>query len=378
MPIEERTIVDLREEMALKALDDRYTVTEVAAMYDVSRPTVRHWRDRLRAAGRAGLTDRSHATRSCPHRTAEEVEALIVAERKRWGWGSKKILSRLQEHDPALVLPARSTVDGILSRHGLVRRRRRRGGQTPFRRRYDATEPGELTTIDHKGEFRLRNGTYCYPLTMVDSVSRYVLACVALDSTSLERAWPVIERVFRDHGLPRAMQSDNGPPFGSPNGKFSRLSVMLMSLGVQPVFGRPGVPQDNACHERMHRDLKDDTTRPPGRALGDQQKRFDDFVHRYNVERPHEGIGMQRPARLYSGSGRPYPRRRPTPEYELHWEPRLVNANGQISWRQRRIFVGHALSGQTLGLESTDDQLWAVHFFEFKIGDIDERTHRFI
>jgi transposase InsO family protein len=268
MPYKERTIVDWREEMALRALDKRYTVSEVARAFGVSRPTVRLWRERYREQGRGAMLDRSHAPESCPHRTGEQVEALIVAERKRWGWGSRKILKRLEESHPELVLPARSTADAILARHGLIERRRggRSAGRSPFVRRYEASEPGELTTIDHKGEFRLGSGRYCYPLTMVDSVSRYVLACEALDSTSFQRAWPVIERVFREHGLPVAMQSDNGPPFGATNGRFSQLSVALMALGVQPIFGRPGVPQDNARHERMHRELKRRATRPLPRA----------------------------------------------------------------------------------------------------------------
>jgi putative transposase len=269
MPILERTTVDIREEIALLALDRRYTLTEVAERFGVSRPTVRLWRDRYRERGRSGLVDRSHAPLSCPHRTSEEIEQLIVAEREEYGWGSKKILRRLQDAHPELDLPGRSAVDALLRRYGLVRpvRRDRRRAASPFQRRYPATEPGELTTIDHKGQFRMANGRYCYPLTIVDHVSRYLLACAALSSTRLSEAWPVITRVFREHGLPTAMQSDNGPPFGSPNGGLSTMSVRLMTLGVLPVFGRPAHPQDNGRHERMHKDLKAETTRPPASNL---------------------------------------------------------------------------------------------------------------
>jgi putative transposase len=310
MPILERTIVDIREEMALLALDDRYTLTEVALRYEVSRPTVRLWRDRYREGGRAGLVDQSHAPRRCPHRMSEPIEKLIVDERERYGWGSKKILRRLQDAHPELELPGRSAVDALLHKRGLVKpgRRHRAATSSPFRRRYTATEPGELTTIDHKGHFRMGNGRYCYPLTIVDNVSRYLLACAALSSTRLAEAWPVITRVFREHGLPRAMQSDNGPPFGSPNGGLSTMSVRLMMLGVLPVFGRPAHPQDNGRHERMHRDLKAQTTRPAASNLTSQQKSFDAFVDCYNTERPHEGIDMQRPANVFKPSTRPYPR----------------------------------------------------------------------
>jgi putative transposase len=380
MPFEERTIVDIREEMALRAMDKRYRVSEVAELFNVSRPTVRLWRDRYQEFGRAGLKDRSHAPGSCPHRTDAVIEAWVVADRERWGFGSKKILTRLQERHPEAHLPRRSTIDAILVRHRLVKgkRRRRERSAAPFARRYEAVEPGELMTIDYKGEFRLRSGKYCHPLTMVDYVSRYLLACEALDSTSFERAWPVIERVFREHGLPRAMQSDNGPPFGAPHGKFSRLTVELMSLGIQPVFSRPGVPQDNGAHERMHRELKKDTTIPPGQTLAEQQKRFDAFMQKYNYERPHEGIGMQRPGRVYTASRRPYPKRRAGPDYAAHWEKRKVLPGGDIKWAQKQIFISHALAGKTLGLEATEVELWTVHFHRFAIGKLDERNGTFI
>ncbi len=379
MPLEERTIVDLREEMARRALDERYSVREVAEMFGVTRPTVRKWRERYRDQGRGGLEDRSHAPQSCPHRTQAKTEELILAERQRWGWGSKKILERLSESHPHILLPARSTADAILSRHGLVKtaRVRRERSLTPFAQRYQAEKSGELTTIDHKGEFRLLNGRYCYPLTMVDSVSRFILACEALDSTSFHRAWPVILRVFREHGIPRAMQSDNGPPFGATNGKFSRLSVELMSLDIQPVFGRPGVPQDNGKHERMHRDLKRETAIEPAATFAGQQKLFNAFSYTYNVERPHEGVGMKRPARLYTPSPRPYPRRKLRPEYAAHWEKRLVTSSGEIKWRQAQIFVSQALAGQTIALELTDNELWIVHFHRFRIGKLDERNNQF-
>lgn len=303
MPLEERTIVDIREEMALAALEAGATVTDVAIRFGVSRPTVRLWRERYRKQGRSGLEDHSHATTNCPHRTHPAIEEAIVEERERWGFGSKKLLQRLTEAYPDIEFPARSTIDTILMRHGMVRpttEKRRAPGRGAVIARYQASDPSELTTIDYKGQFRLRSGRYCYPLTMVDSVSRYLLACEALPTTDFEHAWPVIERVFRKHGLPQAMQSDNGPPFGTAQGRFSTMSVVLMSLGVQPVFSRPAKPQDNARHERMHRDLKADIVRHRGSTLDEQQRFFNRFQRIYNVERPHEGIGAR-------SSGAPVP-----------------------------------------------------------------------
>jgi putative transposase len=380
MPLTERTIVDLREEMARRALDPRLTLGEVAQMFGVSRPTVRLWRERYRQQGRAGMSDRSHAPHSCPHRTAEELEQMIIAERQRWGWGSKKILRRLEDAHPELRLPKRATVDAILRRHDLVRRTRRQRakGKTPFAMRYRATEPGQLTTIDFKGHFRLKSGPYCYPLTIVDHASRYLLACTALRSTAFGPMWKVLERVFAEHGLPDAVQSDNGPPFGPTHGKFSTLSARLMMLDVQPVFIRPGHPQDNGRHERMHRDLKAATSRPPSQSFARQQGRFDEFVHTYNHERPHEAIDMKRPAQLYRRAPRALPRKIVPPEYPAHFEVRKIGSSGTVSWLGQPIFVTEALSGQRVGFEEIDDRLWTVHFYRFRIGQIDGRENIFI
>jgi len=378
MPLEERTLVDIREQMALAALERGAMVTEVAEQFGVSRPTVRLWRDRYRKEGRAGLTDRSHAPGVCPHRTVEELEDLIVEERERWGWGSKKLLKRLSERYPEVEFPPRSTVDAILSRRGLVRvqkeRRRCPAGPRAVAAGYEATEPSEMTTIDYKGQFRLRDGRYCYPLTLMDWLSRYLLACEALLTTDFSHAQPVVERVFREHGLPKAMQSDNGPPFGTANGRFSTMSVWLMSLGVQPVFSRPGKPQDNGRHERMHRELKADIIRHRAATPGEQQKLFDQFRRIYNQERPHEGIGQDRPARRFRPSPRPYPRKPRQPEYEAHWEKRKVMINGLLRWHSADVFLSETFAGQTVALEPFDLDLWRVRFHEFVIGTFDERT----
>lgn len=381
MPVQETTIVDIREQMVLRALDRRYTLSEVARMFDVTRQTVRMWRERYREAGRAGLADRSHAPHGCPHRTDPIVEELILAERKQWGWGSKKIRTRLEEAHPELSLPKRSTIDAILSRHDLVKlpRTRKRQKNTTFIRRYEATEPGQLTTIDYKGQFRLGNGQYCFPLTIADTVSRFLLAVEALPSNTFDPTWRVIERIFREHGVPWAMQSDKGPPFGPTHGRFSVLSVRLMTLDVQPVFSRPGKPGDNGRHERMHRDLKDRTTYPPSQTLRQQQRQFDEFRTIYNEERPHEGINMQRPARVYKvAQPRPFVARPRKPEYSSAFETRRVAANGEIGWNGHPIFISRSLGGHTLGFEPTDDGIWTVHFHRFVIGKIDEHRHDFL
>ena len=380
MPIEERTVVDQREEMALRALDKRYTVTEVGEMFGVTRPTVRLWRDRFCAEGRAGLEDRSHRPLTSPTRTDQAIEAMIVAEREKLGFGSKKIRRRLMDEHPELELPARSTIDGILARHGLVKQtvRRQRLDRAPFMARYLATKPGELMTADHKGQFKLQNGRYCYPLTLKDRVSHFVCACKATRSTSFDEAWPLIENAFREYGCPTAFHSDNGPPFGSSNGRFSLLSVKLMMLDIQPVFSRPGKPQDNGSHERMHRELKAFATRPAEDSFEAQQRRFDAFLHMYNVERPHEAIDQQRPANVFNGFARSFPRRKVGPSYAAAFETRKVSSSGDIKWRDQKIFISSTLAGQTIALEAEDDGVWRAHFFSFVIGKIDDRSGEFI
>lgn len=378
--MKERTKVDIREEMALRAIDERWSVSEVAKMFDVSRPTVRLWRDRYRAEGRAGLEDRSHAVKNCPHATDPEIVKAIVAKREKYGWGSKKILKLLEREHPELDLPARSTTDGILSRHDLVRKQRRSSSerQSPFQRPYEPTETGELFTIDFKGEFRLGNGRYCFPLTMTERLSRYILTCEALPSTSLDGVWKVLKRTFREYGLPQAIQSDNGPPFGATNGTFSTLGVRLMSYGVAPIYSRPGRPQDNGQHERMHRDLKREATRPSSQGMRSQQKRFDEFRTRFNEQRPHEALEMKFPVELFDGTKRSFPAKQPTPNYPESFEKRKIDGNGFFKWNSQPVFLSSAFIGHTLGFEAIDEGLWAVSFHRFVVGKFDEKEGRFL
>lgn len=380
MPLRARTIVELREEI-IKRVERDLPVSEAAALYGVSRPTIYEWMRRYQLEGVEGLKDRSRAPKSCPHRTPECIEQRLIAERRRWGFGSKQILQRLMEDEPEVAWPARSTVDGIFDRAGLVhqRRRRERKRVTPFLRRYEANHAGELSTVDFKGQFRLKNGRLCYPLTFVDAVSRYVIACEALPSTELEPAWAVMERTFREWGLPDAVQSDNGPPFGANGfGRISTVSVRLMKLGVLPVFSRPAKPQDNAAHERMHRTLKERATIPPGNDLLDQQRKFDEFRQIYNHERPHEGIGMSRPARLYRGSTRPFPSKVAPIEYEAWFDVRSIGRSGMLKCRTGHVFISHALAGQRIGLEPLDADRWNLYFGQFFLGILDEARRMFI
>jgi putative transposase len=360
-------------------LSGRYTVSEVSSLFGVSRPTVYKYRDRYRAGGREGLVDQSRA----PHqaeRTPDWMVERILEERMRWGWGSKKIRRRLIDEDPTIPWPARSTIDQIFNSHGLAKPRRRRPRpRSLFRHRYAATEAGELSTIDFKGEFRLGNGSYCHPLTMADSVSRFVLTCKGLESIELDPVWRAVERVFREHGIPWAMLSDNGPPFGGHGmGPLSTFSVRLMKLGIQPVFIDPAHPEQNGSHERMHRTLKDETTYPPAADLPGQQRVFNRFLQTYNYERPHESLDFRRPSELYHGSPRPFPPRLIRVEYPSSFEVRLVSANGAIKWSNQAIFLSKTLAGEQVGFSMTDTGLWDVFFGQFFIAKFDERERSFV
>jgi transposase InsO family protein len=376
MAIWKRGTVDQREAMVLLFLSGRYTASEVAARFEVSRPTLYAWVARYQAEGRAGLVDRAPIAHSCPHRTPAWQEAKIVALRRTHGWCGRKLRQLLHRQRPRVTWPAASTIDAIVARHGLVTPRRRRppAGAPPFRRTYEPTGPGELLTADFKGQFRLGNGEVCYPLTLLDWQSRYLVACQALSTTAFVRAWPVFERVFREYGLPLAVQSDNGPPFACTQalGGISQLSVQLMTLDVQPVFITPGQPQQNGVHERMHRTLGQ-ATRPPSATTRAQQIRFDAFRQEYNAVRPHDALALAVPAAHFTGFRRPYPRRPPRVDYPADWEVRVVATGGTIKFRGHRAFVAGALVGERIALQPIEDGVWTVHFGRFALGRFDER-----
>ena len=362
-------------------LSGLYSITELAIRYGVSRRTLHKWLGRHDVDGSKGLVDHSRAPLHSPQRTSADLEARIVAFRKRFPFmGPRKIMARLAELHPALDWPAASTAGDILARADLVHRRRRRNPPAhPLRARTStATGPNDLMTIDYKGQFRLRNHHYCYPLTIVDHVTRFILACDAFPSTEQLHTRRAFERVFRTFGLPRAILSDNGSPFGSPGlARLSRLSLWWIRLGLTVERIVPGLPEQNGAHERIHRTLKAETTRPPESSLARQQTRFDQFVHDYNHERPHEALGQKRPASLYTTSPRPYPESLPPIEYDGHLEIRKVDDRGTIKWRNEKLFLSHTLNGETVGLEEIDDGTWSLFYGCVLLARFDERERKF-
>jgi transposase InsO family protein len=378
MPFRETGRVKEREELIRLWTSGLYGKSELARHFGVSRPTIQLWIERH--AANEPYSDRSRRPHRSPHQTADEIaQELVACRQKHPHWGPKKIGDVLRISQPDTQWPADSTIGEVLNRAGLVSRRKRGRRSLHVDRRTAVvtaeTLPGQVMTADHKGHFLLGNSRYCFPLTIADPVSRFVYAIDALESTSGLLAKPVFERVFREHGLPEIILTDNGIPFALPQvqGRLSRFGVWCAKYAIDLRHTRPGRPGDNAIHERMHRTLKAETARPPKANFVDQQARFDTFRVEFNNERPHEGIGRRPPASVYRTSPRPFPIAVPEPEYPGHFEVRRVHVTGRINFRGSHVFISESLGRELVGLEETDDGVWSVHFFRKHIGRFDEQ-----
>lgn len=369
----------MNEGMKFLALSQEklYSHAELCDRFGISRQAGYVLLRRYAAEGIAALEPRSHAPKSCPHRMPADVEALLLeARRAHPTWGPRKIRAYLEPRYPGMPLPAPSTIGDLFSRAGLVEPlRKRRKWTHPGRIPASAEAPNELWTIDFKGEFRTRDGQLCYPLTVADAHTRFILGCDALDSTGGGGVRQVMERLFHTYGLPEVIRSDNGTPFCSKAiAGLSRLSIWWMKAGIGHNRTEPGHPEQNGSHERMHRTLKRETARPPERHREAQQERFDEFCREFNQERPHEALGMKTPGSLYTPSPRELPERLATPEYEGHCQVRRVRGNGILYFRDREIFLSELLIGEDVGLEEVDDGVWSIYFFGLLLGKLDERN----
>lgn len=356
----------------------QWSMTELCERYGISRPTGYELLRRVEAEGQAGLRDRSRAPQMCPHRTPAEMERLILSLRTKQGWGAKKLLQALQKQHPTIDLPARSTVNAILERHGkLHKRRRRRRWKHPGAVPLETDHPNQVWPVDFKGQFKTLDAKYCYPLTVTDHFSRMLLLCKGLLSIRTEGAKPAFRRLFREVGLPEAIRSDNGAPFASTGiHGLCALNVWWMKLGIVHQRIRPSSPQENGQHERMHWDLKRETTRPPAANLRGQQRKFDRFQHCYNEERPHDGIDGDLPCERWEPPLRSYPDRILPPEYPSHLEVRRVSAAGTFRLKAKQPFLSNALADEYVGLEEVGDGLWNIVYYRTLLGRIDERTRR--
>ncbi len=375
MPWSETTKMQERMRFVVDAEEELFSMTELCQRYGISRVTGYKWLERFEGEGLEGLKDHSRAPISCPHRTDREVvELLADARRRHPSWGPKKLIPWLaRRHDRAW--PAPSTAGEILKRLDLVKdRRRRRRIDHPGRPTTQATQPNQLWTADFKGQFKTRDARYCYPLTVADSYSRYLLGCRALCSTKTLGTKAAFQRLFQEYGLPQAIRTDNGTPFAAATaiGRLSRLSAWWIRLGIRPELTQPSHPEQNGSHERMHRTLKAETTRPPSANRSAQQRKFESFRREYNQERPHEHLNQKSPAHLYAPSPRPYPDRLPEPNYPGHFEVRKVSKNGGIRWKKGWVNISHSLLEQNVGLEEVHDGVWSLYFGSLLLGRFHE------
>ena len=379
MPWSEITIMSERAEFVRCVLQRRTPVAEVCAAYGISEKTGYKWLARFRHEGATGLADRSHAPHHVHRMDAVLAAELLALRQAHPTWGPRKLLAYAAARDPAQRWPAASSLGALLKREGLVRGRRARAARSPSRHwgHAGAHAPNDVWTADFKGQFRLGNGPYCYPLTIADAYSRYLLGCTALPATDGILTRAVFARLFHEYGLPRVLRTDNGVPFAAPRalGQLSTLAVWWIHLGIQPERIDPGQPQQNGRHERMHRTLKAETARPPAQTWLGQQRRFDQFRTCFNELRPHEALGQQPPATWYTASERPYPRRLPRFEYGSPVSVRRVNTVGQFAWRGEYYFLSSVLAGEDVGLEEVGDSRWSISLGPLHLAYLDP-THQ--
>lgn len=374
MAWKETCVMDERMKFVADWLSEEVSFAELCRQHGVSRKTGYKFIGRYKVEGPAGLKDRSRAPHHHPNEVDAEREAAILALRAEHPtWGAKKLKRTLGERHSEIEWPALSTIAEILDRHGLVRRRklRRRGASqlSPLAR---AEAANQVWGMDFKGWFRTGDGQRCDPFTVSDLASRYILRLQAVDRPDGEHVWPILEATFREVGLPEVIRSDNGPPFSSTAaGGLSWLAVRLIKAGVKPEYIKPGRPDQNGRHERMHLTLKQETANPPAANKRAQQRRFNEFRQIFNEERPHEALALATPAEHYQPSPRSYSGRLHEPEYPADHQVRRVHNNGDIKWLGGRVFLSEALIGEPVGIVDTDEGLHTIHYGPIFLGYLD-------
>ena len=378
MPWRECYKMDERLRFVARLLDGE-KMAVLCREFDISRKTGYKLFSRYKDCGLEGLTDRSRRPYRQANRLPFQVEKLIVHLRKEHpSWGAPKIREKLRRQHSQITLPAISTVHAVLDRHGLVPRgRHRERYRAEGTKLSEPTRPNELWCADYKGEFMLADRRYCYPLTITDFASRYLLCCDALGTTKESYAFTVFERAFKDFGLPVSIRTDNGVPFASRSAFFglSKLSVWWLRLGIGLERIKPGNPQQNGRHERMHLTLKKEATKPPGKNFLQQQAKFDRFIECYNHQRPHQALNMSYPGELYQPSTRLYQGLCDL-EYPFHDRTITVTCCGRICFDGRKINLSQVFAGQTVGIREVSEKIWLVSFMNYDLGFFDSESGR--
>lgn len=380
MPWKESRIVDQRLQFLSSYQKEEMSLSDLCREFGVSRPTGYRWINRYKEVGPEGLLDLSRKPHGCSHATSEVTENAILALRnKHPSWGARKLKARLEVLQPKAAWPAASTFGNILSRAGLTNPKQKKRRTTPYSEPFSAvTAPNQLWCMDFKGYFSTGDGARCDPFTITDAHSRYLIRCQTVLRMDLSQVAAICEAAMHEYGMPTRIRTDNGAPFAG-NGLLglSKLSISWTKLGIVHERIQPGRPQQNGRHERMHRTLKEDTTKPPALTLRLQQKKFDRFRQVFNHERPHEGINNAVPASLYQRSAVLLPRAVADFTYPRGFQTRRVNSSGDISWHKDRVFISQVFSFEDLGFEEMDEDLFRVYFRDIELGELNVPELRF-
>ena len=380
MPWKESRIVDQRLQFLSSYQQKEMSLSDLCREFGVSRPTGYRWINRYKEVGPEGFLDRSRKPHGCSHATSEATENAILALRsKHPSWGARKLKARLEKVQPRVNWPAASTFGNILHRAGLTNPKQKKRRTTPCSEPFsEVNAPNQLWCMDFKGYFSTGDGTRCDPFTITDAHSRYLIRCQTVSRMDLSQVVAVCEAAMREYGMPARIRTDNGAPFaGTGLLGLSKLSLSWTKMGIVHERIQPGRPQQNGRHERMHRTLKEDTTKPPALTLRLQQKKFDRFRQIFNHERPHEGLNNETPASLYQRSSIMFPRVLTPFTYPRGFQTRRVNTSGDISWHKDRVFISQVFSFEDLGFEEMDEEIFRVYFREIELGELDVTELRF-
>jgi len=356
-----------------------YRITELSDIYGVSRKTIYKWIERYEQFGPEGLKEHSRAPINHPNQTDKDIiDRLVEAKLLHIHWGPEKLLDFLHQYQPQIKWPSVCTAEKWLKRRGLVKKRRLRKRIPAYSEPFlDCGAPNNVWSADYKGQFKTGDGRWCYPLTITDNMSRYLITCKGLFSPCHADTQPWFEWAFHEYGLPEAIRTDNGTPFaGRGITGLSRLSIWWIKLGIRPERIESGKPQQNGRHERMHRTLKQETAQPPKADMNRQQLRFDEFRHEYNYVRPHKALDKKTPASVYQVSPRRFPKKLREPEYDLGTDVRTVRHGGEIGFKRAYYFLSELLAGEKVGLVETSDGKYEIRFGFHPIGILDVKLQK--
>jgi transposase InsO family protein len=376
MPWKETTTMEQKVEFICEWRTQKYTITELCKVFNISRPTAYKFISRFEKEGIEGLKEHSKAPQKHPNSTKDEVvKNILILKDKHKLWGAKKIRRLLFNICSEKDIPSVVTVHNILLKNGLVIPQKRCKRVEPVFHIFDPQQCNEVWSADYKGKFLMGNKIYCHPLTIADSKSRFVFSAKGHYNETVKNAKAEFTKVFRTYGIPKQMHTDNGSPFGSVRAiqRFTQLSYWFIELGIMPVFSDPAHPEQNGRHERMHRDLKAACARPSAQDLKAQQRRLNHFVKEYNHVRPHEALDMETPASVHQFSTRPFPERIREYQYDSKFKIMKVTQNGAIRWKSYHwVYLTVALKGKYVGVEELGNGIWRIYYYGVFLGYFDD------